>query len=345
MHGRLAHRVLRLAAFSAALLAGAAAAGFAASALTAPSLTVIQACRNNEDGTLRMLLPTAPSSLHGEEAKWATSCRKDEMTVSWNVVGPTGPQGPTGATGPQGPQGPPGPAGAGGALTSFDALNNLDCTMNLPGAPGPIPGKISITWSVTPGQSNSLTGWSAAPTFACNPVIAPPPPVPCPTVPNGTASCATTNGVVTSVVCNTGYYQPAGRDPGLGCAPNSRTNGSQATALDLGTVTCNGPALPPINDSIAGPGDEAWYAVHFSVVSGCPSMAGTTWTNASGTLAYDIYAGTGTNTFAANQTTSMPLTSLGLPPTLTATVGAYVRVHEAGTSTTGGAFTISLLTQ
>lgn len=349
MYGRFGHRVVRVGAFAAALLAGAAAAGYAANALTAPSTTVIQACRNSENGLLRMLAPTPPSTpQHGEDAKAATSCKKDETPVSWNVVGPVGPQGATGATGPAGPQGPPGPHGTGGALTSFDSLNNTDCTLDLPGAPSPIPGKISITWTVNQGQSTSLAGWSATPSFTCSPVIAPPPPAPCPTVPNGTATCAANDGVVTSVVCDTGYYQPVGRDPGLGCAPNSRTNATQATAVDLGTVTCGGPALPPINDSIAGVGDEAWYVVHISIVAGCPSMAGATWTNPSGTLSYDIYGSLGggaLTSFAVNQMSSYPLTSLGFPPGVTGTVDAYIRVHEAGTATTGGAFTVSLLTQ
>ena len=342
MHGSLGRRALRVAVVATALIVAAGAAGYAGSALTAPDTTTIHACRNSENGLLRMLVASGQPTSHSEDSKWSTTCRQSETPVSWSVQGPVGPQG---ATGPQGPAGPPGPAGSGGALTSFDSLANLDCTVTIPGAPGPITGKTTVTWTVGPAVNG---GWTATPTFACNPVAAPPPPTPCPTVPNGTATCAANDGVITSLVCNPGYYQPAGRDAALGCAPNSRTNATRATAIDLGTVTCNGPALPTFGDSIAGPGDESWYLVHLSITSGCPAKLGDTWTNASGTLAYDVYgavAGGALTTFAADQTADFPLTALGLPPGVTGTLDAYVRVHEAGTSTVGGSFSLTLLTQ
>ncbi len=37
-------------------------------------------------------------------------CKKNEVAVDWNVVGPVGPQGEKGDTGATGPQGPPGSA-------------------------------------------------------------------------------------------------------------------------------------------------------------------------------------------------------------------------------------------
>lgn len=344
MHRTLARRLLRIAAVAAALVVGAGAAGYAGSALTAPDTTTIHACRNTENGLLRMLVPNAQPPSRSEDSKSSTSCRQNETAVSWNVQGPVGPQG---ATGPQGPAGPPGPAGTGGALTSFDALANLDCTLNIPGAPAPVPGKIGISWIVTPGDPYSLAGWHATPTFSCNPVIGPPPPKPCPSVANGTATCAANDGVITTLVCNAGYYQPPGRDPALGCAPNSRTNGSRATAIDLGTVTCNVPGLPAFGDSIAGAGDEAWYLIHISMTAGCPSMIGATWTNASGTLAYDVYGSLGGGSLlslAVNQTGDYPLSSLGLPG-FTGTATAYLRIHEAGASTVGGSFAMTVSTQ
>src|SRR5215469_6698949 len=71
----------------------------------------IFACVNNADGTARFVAQN-------------TTCRSNEHSVAWNVVGPqglAGPQGLTGATGAQGPagaagaQGPAGPQGAAGA--------------------------------------------------------------------------------------------------------------------------------------------------------------------------------------------------------------------------------------
>lgn len=68
-----------------------------------PADGVIYACvtPDKADGKLRL-------------ASSAEPCKKNELRIQWNIVGPVGPQGPQGATGPQGPQGPQGLQGATG---------------------------------------------------------------------------------------------------------------------------------------------------------------------------------------------------------------------------------------
>ena len=67
---------------------------------TAPSYAgkdVIYGCIGKETGRLRVV--SSP-----------TNCKRSEIPIFWNKVGPQGEQGPVG---PQGPEGPQGPAGAG----------------------------------------------------------------------------------------------------------------------------------------------------------------------------------------------------------------------------------------
>jgi Collagen triple helix repeat (20 copies) len=72
----------------------------------------IFACVNASSGEIKLVAPNA-------------TCKNNETSVVWNVVGPqgligpAGPPGPTGPIGPdgaQGPQGPAGPAGPQGPL-------------------------------------------------------------------------------------------------------------------------------------------------------------------------------------------------------------------------------------
>jgi type VI secretion system secreted protein Hcp len=82
--------------------------------------STLRACAQKEDGQLRLVAD-------------GVSCKKSELAVSWNVVGPVGPPGVAGAAGvpgrdgrdglqgPQGvagPQGAAGPAGSGGGAAS-----------------------------------------------------------------------------------------------------------------------------------------------------------------------------------------------------------------------------------
>ena len=61
----------------------------------------IFACVNNSDGTMRIVAQNV-------------TCRNNERSLAWNIVGPQGPIGPAGAAGATGPAGPMGAAGATG---------------------------------------------------------------------------------------------------------------------------------------------------------------------------------------------------------------------------------------
>ena len=63
---------------------------------------VIHACRNAENGLLRIVAADE-------------QCRQREEALAWNVVGPRGEPGPAGPQGPPGPTGPTGPQGETGA--------------------------------------------------------------------------------------------------------------------------------------------------------------------------------------------------------------------------------------
>ena len=64
---------------------------------------VIYACVNNANGGVRIVAQQV-------------SCKPNETSAHWNVIGPQGPAGPQGATGPAGPAGPAGPPGQSGPL-------------------------------------------------------------------------------------------------------------------------------------------------------------------------------------------------------------------------------------
>jgi len=63
---------------------------------------IIRACRNVQNGSLRVVATVR-------------DCRHNEMTLSWNQKGPSGARGPQGPAGLQGVQGAPGPQGVPGA--------------------------------------------------------------------------------------------------------------------------------------------------------------------------------------------------------------------------------------
>jgi hypothetical protein len=120
-HGRRALAVIGL-----LLLAGAVALAAAGRGRDV-SDAVINACRKEGTGALRVVI--APSS-----------CKAGEQALSWNVRGPQGDAGPSGARGASGASGPagtpgtsgpagsPGPAGSSGPAGAAGA----------PGAPGPV---------------------------------------------------------------------------------------------------------------------------------------------------------------------------------------------------------------
>ncbi len=87
----------RMAGLVAALVACVAVTAGLAYAADTPA-PPINACKTKILGYLRVV------SVAGK-------CRKNELPLSWNAVGPKGEAGPAGAAGPAGPPGPPGPPG------------------------------------------------------------------------------------------------------------------------------------------------------------------------------------------------------------------------------------------
>jgi hypothetical protein len=80
------------------------ATGLASQGHATTASAVIYACKNLQNGSLRVVASTR-------------DCRHNEAPLSWNQGGQPGAQGPQGPAGPQGipgPQGVPGPAGASG---------------------------------------------------------------------------------------------------------------------------------------------------------------------------------------------------------------------------------------
>jgi hypothetical protein len=140
---------------------------WASGALTsAPPSSTITACRNDQNGNLRIVAD-------------ADACRTSESSLSWNAegatgeagpvgpAGPAGPQGPTGATGEPGAKGDTGPAGADGR-DGTDGVNGAPGTDGAPGADG-----VSVAGAAEPAGANCADGGSrftagASVTFACN---------------------------------------------------------------------------------------------------------------------------------------------------------------------------------
>ena len=81
----------------------------------------INACYHKQSGELRYVYHPA-------------ECKKNEIPIRWNQIGPQGPMGPEGAAGPMGPQGPqgePGPIGLMGPVGPMGPKGD-------PGAAGPM---------------------------------------------------------------------------------------------------------------------------------------------------------------------------------------------------------------
>ena len=94
-------------------------------------------------------------------------CKKNEVKVSWNTIGPEGPEGPAGADGIDGAEGAPGAKGAPGVpgqdgvngANGFNGLDGQDGAEGAPGAKGD-KGDLGI-----PGQdgANGIDGVKGAP--------------------------------------------------------------------------------------------------------------------------------------------------------------------------------------
>ena len=161
---RRALRTLALALLTVGIVASVSAAGRSPRSPT----DVIQACRHERSGLLRVV-------------SHAGSCRRSERALSWNAAGPAGAQGPpgpagptgadgaagaagpAGATGPQGLSGPAGPAGpvgpagpAGESIDSVADLAGIACTTEA-GAAG------TVAVATAAGNAISLTCSTSAP--------------------------------------------------------------------------------------------------------------------------------------------------------------------------------------
>lgn len=117
----LLRRLPSLLVVSLAAFAGAAGVAYATTALSSAhqATSVIQACENPGNGTLRVV------------ADNTTGCHANETAVTWNVVGPQGPPGPQGDTGPQGLQGDTGPQGPAGTFTGTFTSPNGDYSLHV----------------------------------------------------------------------------------------------------------------------------------------------------------------------------------------------------------------------
>lgn len=84
---------------------------------------VIHACVNHKSGEIKIVVPLGDggSTDHGRKDKGSRDsndgCKKKDLVLDWNAVGPqgaTGAAGSTGSTGATGPSGPSGPTGSTG---------------------------------------------------------------------------------------------------------------------------------------------------------------------------------------------------------------------------------------
>jgi len=217
-------RSLRLAALVAVLAAAAVGVAYATSS-GAGATTLIQACSNSVNGTLRLV------------ADNSRDCRNNETPISWNQVGPAGAVGPKGdqgpkgdkgdpgrdgATGAQGPAGPAGPAGPG--LTSLGDLTGVTCSVGssvgslqtTTAYDGTVSFHCTVAGSGGPGGGGT-TGCGAQPDPA----------------PNATWSCS---GTTWQLVCNANFGD-ADNNPASGCEANlltdSRNCGSVGNAVSF----------------------------------------------------------------------------------------------------------------
>ena len=134
---QLRSRALRLLLILGTVFAGATGVAYATGTFAGASTAtdVIQACQNS-DGTLRVV------------ANNANDCKKHELAISWNVVGPKGEMGDPGHPGAPGATGEPGKDGANGA-SGLDGKNGVDGRDGLDGMDG-APGKDG-----TPGKDGA----------------------------------------------------------------------------------------------------------------------------------------------------------------------------------------------
>jgi Collagen triple helix repeat (20 copies) len=152
---------------------------------------VIHGCYQKNNGELRVV----PEG---------SSCRNDELGLTWNRQGPTGPTGPTGAVGHTGPTGSAGATGATGPTGPSGATGDTGPT----GATGPT-GPTGVTGDTGPTGAAGDTGPTGAtgptgPSGAGATTVSS-------TVPLGTTAAVAGSGGVTVVVnCQTGGFDVNG---------------------------------------------------------------------------------------------------------------------------------------
>lgn len=216
--------------------------------------STVYACVNSSSGTIKIV--TAD-----------TTCKTNEVKLSWDVAGVQGPQGPAGPQGPQGPAGAQGPAGptnvfglsvsktgtGTGLVTSSDTgiVCDPDCTEVYPAG-------TSVTLTATPANGSTFIGWSGdcSNTGSCTltlsatrtvaaqfDLVTTPPPGPSTlsSSPNpaslGSSPVGGSGTSRTLTVTNTGTL-PTG-------LISSSILGSDASEFSIGNDTCTGSSLAP----------------------------------------------------------------------------------------------------
>ena len=136
--------MLAVGAAGAGMLVAAGGVGFAS--IPDSKTGVISACYNHRTGALRVI-----------DTQAGRHCRRGEVALSWNHIGPAGPIGPKGAAGSPGPAGPRGAGGPQGPAGPQGAAGPQG-PQGITGPPGPAgpPGTSNIMWATLDGGGNLL---------------------------------------------------------------------------------------------------------------------------------------------------------------------------------------------
>jgi hypothetical protein len=123
----VSHRIRKVAAVGAAVIAVAGGGTALAAGNPSPTAGVYQGCLSAANGSLYTVALNPTSD---------PQCRPHDTAVTWNETGPAGPQGPKGDTGAMGPQGPKGDTGATGQAGADGSQGPVGLT-GATGATGP----------------------------------------------------------------------------------------------------------------------------------------------------------------------------------------------------------------
>jgi Collagen triple helix repeat (20 copies) len=187
---------------------------------------VIQGCYQKQDGQLRVV-------------SQGSTCRHDEVGLTWNQQGPTGPAGQTGVTGDAGPTGPAGQTGATGDAGPTGPTGQTGATGDA-GPTGPA-GQTGATGDAGPTGPTGPSGAGGTTVTATVPL-------------DGTVALATSGGLNVVVDCQAGAFDlngaptPGPVSVGLAVASQSKLVEGQATGF---TVT-DGATVQPLDTTWHG---------------------------------------------------------------------------------------------